>query len=150
MKKYVYTILSVLLASIMVVGCTDNSPQYINGNPDLLNYVPNTNYTNGTPEQAASTLSVNEETTQPTLGILSHNLQKDDNYGGYSVIGTAKAAGNISYAEVRVKFYDKDGNLIESGFDNILDLAAGETWSFKVTCYSTDENIENYKIAVGN
>jgi hypothetical protein len=51
---------------------------------------------------------------------------------------------------VKVKFYDDQGALIESGLANINDLSAGEKWNFKVSSLSFDKHIADYKIAVGN
>jgi hypothetical protein len=62
-------------------------------------------------------------------------------FGMSSIIGTARATENISCADIWVKFYYKDKNLIRSGFDKVLDLVAVETCSFKVTCHLPENSI---------
>jgi len=131
MKRYVYLVLIVTLVTMLVVGCTDNS----------------TDHKEGIAEPAATTSTTNE-TEIPNLEIVSHQLNEED-AGGYNVTGTAKAAKTLSYAEVKVKFYDKNGALIETSLDSINNLEAGKTWNFKVTGPLDDSvRIEDYKISV--
>lgn len=87
--------------------------------------------------------------TPVPLTILAHKLWKVGN-GGYAVTGTAQSSTDLSYAEVKVKFYQESGALIDSGSTLINDLAAGEKWNFKVICINTDEHVANYKITVGS
>ncbi len=86
------------------------------------------------------------------LEILSHSMSTTE-FGLLVIKGVAKnvSSSNLSYAEVRVKFYDAAGNLIDTSLDNINDLAAGETWSFEVMYFGMDtENVKSYKIGVGS
>lgn len=84
------------------------------------------------------------------LQILSHSMGTTD-YGTPVVRGTAKnvSSSNLSYAEVRVKFYDAAGNLLDTSLDNVLDLGPGETWNFEVIYFGSG-NVKNYEIGVGS
>ena len=91
-------------------------------------------------------------TESKNLEILDHHMETGE-FGNLIIKGTAKNIGSssLSYAEVRVKFYDKEGTLLDTSLDNINDLGPGETWNFKVMYLGTDtENVDSYKIAVGS
>lgn len=91
-------------------------------------------------------------TESKNLEILDHHRETGE-FGNLIIKGTAKNIGSssLSYAEVRVKFYDKEGTLLDTSLDNINDLGPGETWNFKVMYLGTDtENVDSYKIAVGS
>ena len=86
------------------------------------------------------------------LEILDHHMETGQ-FGNLIIKGTAKNIGShsLSYAEVRVKFYDKEGTLLDTFLDNINDLGPGETWKFQVMYPGMDtENVDSYKIAVGS
>ncbi|OBZ36076.1 FxLYD domain-containing protein [Methanohalophilus sp. DAL1] len=137
MKNSALKIIIVLLIFSLVfvsLGCTD-SPEYSEGSGD------------STSDPSSS--STNKDNEQPDLEILDHQLQTGE-YGTTSVVGTAKANKDLSYAEVRVKFYDANGNLIGSSLDNINDIGAGESWSFDVPNIEFDKDVSDYKIAVGS
>jgi len=91
-------------------------------------------------------------TESKNLEILDHHMETGE-FGNLIIKGIAKNIGSssLSYAEVRVKFYDKEGTLLDTSLDNINDLGPGETWNFKVMYLGTDtENVDSYKIAVGS
>ena len=86
------------------------------------------------------------------LEILDHRMETGE-FGNLIIEGTAKNSGSasLSYAEVRVKFYDKEGTLLDTSLDNINDLGPGEMWNFKAMYLGTDaKDIDSYKIAVGS
>jgi hypothetical protein len=86
------------------------------------------------------------------LVILSHSMATTE-YGIPVVSGEAKNVGDstLSYAEVKVKFYDGAGNLLDTWLDNINDLGAGQTWKFEVMYIGThDEDVASYEIGVGS
>ncbi|GAI32494.1 unnamed protein product [marine sediment metagenome] len=86
------------------------------------------------------------------LEILSHSMSTTQ-FGNLVVKGTAKnvSSSTLSYAEVRVKFYDAAGTLLSTSLANINDLSAGETWSFEVMYLDIDiEKVTSYKIGVGS
>jgi hypothetical protein len=135
MKKGVL-IFIIALALIFVAGCTDNGTDYEEGNVE--------------PASEEVTEQVTTEEVQPLLVINDHSLGKEE-YGGYIVTGSATANKDLSYAEVKVKYYDESGALVGSDFTNIVDIAAGETWNFKVYGPSEDSiRVTEYKIAVGD
>ena len=87
-----------------------------------------------------------------TLQILSHSMTTNE-FGNIVVQGTAEniSSSNLSYAEVRVKFYDANGVLLDTSLDNINDLGPGQTWSFEVMYFGLDtENVKSYEIGVGS
>lgn len=91
-------------------------------------------------------------TESKNLEILDHHMETGE-FGNLIISGTAKNIGSssLSYAEVRVKFYDKEGAVLDTSLDNINDLGPGETWNFKVMYFGMDtEKIDSYKIAVGS
>jgi len=94
--------------------------------------------------------------TQATQGegrleILSHELTWEGEYFRTAYVrGIAKNVGDarLSWAEVDVRFYDSQGNLLETSLDVISDLDPGMTWAFEVIGF--DENIADYDIGVGS
>jgi hypothetical protein len=89
--------------------------------------------------------------TTEKLQILSHSMTTNE-YGNIVVKGTAKniSSSNFSYAEIKVKFYDASGALLDTWLDNINDLGPGETWSFEVMYLGLDtEKVKSYQIGVG-
>lgn len=119
-----------------MAGCADNKTDYQEGNAEPASEQVNENVTT-------------EEEVQPFLVINDNTLGKEE-YGGYIVTGSATATKDLSYAEIKVKYYDETGALVGSDYTNIVDITAGEPWKFKV--YGpTDENVRvtDYKIAVG-
>jgi len=73
-----------------------------------------------------------------SLEILQYNLEKS---GGWTaeIVGVARNNGNakLEYAEVRGKFYDKDGTLLGSAFDSTTDLPPRGIWEFTIS-YPTE------------
>lgn len=104
----------------------------------------------GTPEPTAT--PVKDE-----LVVLSHELVREDEGTAYetvAVVGQARnnTDRNLGYAEIRVKFYDESGALLDSSLDNINDLGPGETWNFEATMFAFGEDaaaVASYQIAVG-
>jgi hypothetical protein len=59
----------------------------------------------------------------------------------------------LSYAEVRARFLDEDGTLLESSLDNVNDLGSGMKWQFEIRFPGSGEDasaVSEYEIAVGN
>jgi len=84
------------------------------------------------------------------ISILEHKLEKDAS-GNAKVSGVIKnnLGRDLDYLKVVVKFYDNQGNLLESVSTSIDYLASFETWRFSVS-YANLENypLEDYEIIV--
>ena len=86
----------------------------------------------------------------PDLKILEHHSETGE-FGNFMIVGSAKSNDDFMYAEIRVKFYDADGALLSTSFDNINDLENGDIWKFEVMYLDiNDKDIASYKIGVGN
>lgn len=130
MKKIIVIIVAIALILISL-GCSEN-----NDNSD--------NY------QGEYSTEITQEAAQPALTILDSKLVKEE-YGGYSVTGTAKAGTDLSYAEVLAKFYDPDGSVIGSYIANTNNLKTGETWNFKIIGpVDNSVKVANYAIEEGD
>ena len=94
----------------------------------------------------------NEEIPAELLTILNYEFVNNED-GSLSIKGLAEntAGKQLSYAEIRVKFYDNKGELIESSFDSVNGLDTGEKWSFEVMSlgYNKDR-VSSYEVDVGS
>jgi len=84
------------------------------------------------------------------ISILKKELTKDG-AGNAIVLVTIKNVGSVTaeLAEVRVKFYDAQKNLIDSSRDSILNLMPDKTWDFTFTCSGEGcSQIKSYDIEV--
>ena len=84
------------------------------------------------------------------LAILKKELTKDQ-AGNTVVLVTIKNVGSVNaeLAEVRVTFYDAQKNIIDSSRDSILNLKAGETWEFTLSCSGERcSQIKSYDVEV--
>ena len=52
------------------------------------------------------------------------------------------SGSTISYLSISFEFWDQDGNIVDTGLDNVTDLKDGRTWRFRVG--ATDERIAKY------
>lgn len=97
----------------------------------------------------------NEETptkTSEPLTILNHEMTYGE-YGNLIITGLAEntVGKQLSYTEIRVKFYDNEDVLIGTSLDNINDLDAGEKWRFEVMYLGLDDyDVDSYEIGVGS
>lgn len=131
MKKIILVLLIMVLASF-ALGCSESTApeQTKPANP------------------AASTPAATPAPIQDaTITILNSKLTKENT--AWIVEGSAQAGQDLSYAQVDVKFYGKDGAVMQSGIANINNLKAGEKWNFKV--YGPFEGtVANYTIESKN
>ncbi len=91
----------------------------------------------------------NDEEDEENLEILRHSLEERGFFGLF-VKGIAKNTGDnkIDYAQINVKFYDKDKEAIGSSFANTINLEPGEKWEFKVNYFGTqDDEVDYYTIS---
>lgn len=98
-----------------------------------------------------SCISAGNPAPRADLAVIKKAMNTDNVSGNVTVTVTIKNTGsnNAELAEVKVDFYDKDKNLIDSGRDSILNLGSGETWDFTIPCTSGDcSKIRSYDIQV--
>lgn len=91
--------------------------------------------------------SVEEMTTNllenGTMEVTNEKLSTEYGYSTLNGKVVNKSNDNYSYVEIKVNFYDKSGTLLDSSFDNVTDLAAGESWKFSA---GYTEDVASYKI----
>lgn len=134
MKKWIYILAVFAIAAVVAVsGCTSGNDNFDNKSSD-----------------SSSSSSTSSSSSSEPLQIVSHKMVSGG-YGTYYVRGQAKNTGdkNLGYASVDVKFYDANGNLLDSGLDNINNLGPGETWNFEAM-YLGEGKPSTYKIAAGS
>ncbi len=95
--------------------------------------------------------TVTPATAVREIEILSHSMVIQEN--AVVVQGVAKNVGKTNYGDVpiEVKFYDRQGNLIDVARDYLFGgLEPGETWKFGVRVYWIDpEEVGSYTVEVG-
>lgn len=136
-------------AAVGASGCVDTDREYQPPAEQPTSTVPPAD----TPREPPTAT----DTPTPRLVLLNHELRRK-NAGTLSetvrVAGTAKNTTDeqLSYVEVRAKFYDDDGALLDSSLDNVTDLGPGERWRFEVPYPGIGEDaaaVARYKVAVG-
>ena len=88
---------------------------------------------------------------EDALEIQSHRMAQGQ-FGNIYVVGRAKNTGDktMDYASVEAVFLDGRGSQLESGMDNINNLAAGRTWEFEAIYPGMDgQRVHSYEIEVG-
>ena len=85
--------------------------------------------------------------TPAEISVVKKELTKDS-AGQTVLIVTVKNSGRVEadFAEVSVKFYDSQKNLIDSNRDSVLSLHPGETWEFTIPCNSDISRVASYEI----
>ncbi|MFQ6066198.1 MAG: FxLYD domain-containing protein [bacterium] len=81
-----------------------------------------------------------------SLEILQYNLEKIS--GTAQIVGVARNNGSakLGYAEVKGKFYDKDGTLLGSGVASTTDLPSRGIWEFAISYAASSEAHPSLKI----
>lgn len=101
-------------------------------------------------ESSTSTETTKQTTTQKpskALEIVDHEAYEGDYDSG--VKGTVKNNSDeeLDYVEVKAKFMDSEGTLLESGIDDVSGLSGGQKWDFKIM-YLGDEEFKDYELEV--
>lgn len=125
-----------------LAGCSGEDPDFEEGNSD---------------SDGGGGGGSDEATVQDDVEILEHELVREDEGGvaeQVSVEGRAENTSDesFSYVEVRARFYNQNGDLLDSFLDNINDFGAGQTWAFEVMYPAIGEDaqeVADYDIAVG-
>ena len=84
--------------------------------------------------------------------VILNNSMKVNSYGNLAVSGLVEniANGELSYVEIKLKFYDFEHNVLETTSKSITNLEAGEKWRFEVVYPNTDIwKVVNYDIKLG-
>ena len=84
------------------------------------------------------------------LTVLKKELIKDQ-AGNVTVLVTVKNISNVNaeLAEVKVRFYDSQKNLIDGATDSVLNLKPDETWDFTFPCAGERcDEIRSYDVEV--
>lgn len=85
---------------------------------------------------ATSCIQVSGVVPQAELAITQHQLLRDATGNATGVFVTIKNISSFTaeLAEVQVKFYDVQKNLIDAATDSVLNLKPNETWAFTIPC----------------
>ncbi len=85
------------------------------------------------------------------ISILESQLGYD-NRGDLAVSGVIQniAGKELSYVEIKIKFYDKDNLLLETSSESINDLGIDEKWKFSSVYPKFNvEEVKSYEVSVG-
>lgn len=84
------------------------------------------------------------------LSIIDHEFVFESGYTGSTVQGTVEntSSERVRAAEVRVRVYNADGEVLGLYLDSVGDLDGGAEWSFQVILLESPADIADYDIAV--
>lgn len=148
-RRYLTT-LATTASALALAGCSESeSGDFEEGNDGG-------NGNNNDGNSGGDTTSGGNGGNSNDIELLSHEMVREDEGGpaeSVKVEGEAEnvSGGELSYAEVEVKFYEDD-TLAESFLDNINGWSAGETWAFEVQYPGIGEDaaaITDYEIRAG-
>jgi hypothetical protein len=151
-RKYLATI-GATVGGLALAGCSESdSGDFEDGNGDG----GDSNNNDGNSGGETTSGGNGGDGSSNDIELLSHEMVREDEGGAaesVKVEGEAEnvSGGELSYAEVEVKFYEED-TLAESFLDNINNLSAGETWAFEVQFPGIGEDaaaITDYQIRAG-
>ena len=83
--------------------------------------------------------------------ILNHSME-NNTYDNLVVSGIVENIANkdLGYVEIKIKFYDNEGNVLRTTSESITDLKNSEKWRFESIYPSFDtSNVADYEISVG-
>ena len=81
------------------------------------------------------------------LEILSHKMVDGDGEVRVQVLVKNAGSSTIELAEVTVNFYAADGVLIGAEKDAVMNLRAGENWTFTLVCSGGDcDKVKTYDV----
>jgi hypothetical protein len=112
--------------------------------------VPSAVITPGIPATSDDAMVSETEIETPNLRIIKY-VEVRPEVGQLTITGIAKNEGKISvpHAEVQIKFFDANNNLITSSKASTDNFDAGETWGFTVVYPGPDSRkVYSYKISV--
>jgi len=154
-RRYLAT-LGTTASALTLAGCSEDGGDFEEGNGDG-NSGGDGNDGSGNNNGGDTTSGGNgDDGSSNDIELLSHEMVREDKdtaAESVKVEGEAEnvSGGELSYAEVEVKFYEGD-TLAESFLDNINGWSAGETWAFEVQYPGIGEDaaaITDYEIRAG-
>lgn len=149
-RQYLATI-GTTVSALALAGCSSESENFEGGSDGSSG-----DGSSGDGSSSDDTSGDGSGGSSKDIELLSHQMVRE-NAGemseSLSVEGTAKnvSGGELSYAEVEVKFYEGD-TLAESFLDNISGWGAGERWAFEAMFPGMGDDateITDYKIRAG-
>jgi hypothetical protein len=168
MKPLTLLLLLGFMVAILSSGCITDTPQkkpvippVATTSPEILATLQPSPVATGTPVQVpiitqearitSEEVIVSEaEVDTPNLRILKINELRPE-VGKLTVTGIAKNDGKSTapHAEVQVKFYDANNNLIISSKDTTDNFEPGGTWGYSVTFPGPDSRkVYSYKVSI--
>ena len=74
----------------------------------------------------------------------------DDGYGNTDIIGYLRnnSTSTWDYVEVMVTWYDKYGNVIDTTYDNVLNLKPNQSWKFTINTYGDCRKFKITKVTI--
>lgn len=78
-----------------------------------------------------------EEILEPRARVVESELVRDHegtDDESVAVVGVVERTGDreVTYLEVRVRFYDADGEQLDSTIEQVSDVTEGDRWEFRV------------------
>jgi hypothetical protein len=168
MKLLTLFLLLGFMAVMLSSGCITDTPQKKEVTPPVTTTSPVTQATllpspevTGTPVQTPTitpevTVTYEEviasetEIDTPNLRIIKYNEERPE-VGRLIITGIAKNDGKttVPHAEVQIKFYDANKNLIVSSKDTTDNFEPGGTWGYSVVFPGPDSRkVYSYKVSI--
>lgn len=137
------------LLSITIAGCGGDETEFEEGNGG--------DDSEPEPEPEEEEEEEEEVDAEEALNILEHEMVREDEGGPAEQVSVEGRAENVSdqqlaYAEVRARFFNEDGDQLDSSLDNINDLDPGATWAFEILYLEIGDgarDVDSYDIGVG-
>jgi len=140
------------MLSVTIAGCGGDETEFEEGNGGGGNGGDGSE-----PDENQDQEEEEEVDAEEALNIIEHELVRSDEGGPAEQVSVEGRAENISgrqlaYAEVRARFYNENGDQIESFLDNINDLDSGSTWAFEIMYPGIGDDardVDSYDIGIG-
>lgn len=140
-------------AAVGFAGCgaTGGEPTYEEGEAD-----PPGDAEERTPQEMTAAQGMAEQEARQdaapldALSLVDHEFAFEGGAQGSTVQGTVENRGEdrIQLAEVRVRVYDENGDLLDRYLDSTGDFDGGTSWAFTVVLLEAPGDIASYDVAV--
>lgn len=168
MKPLTLFLLLTLIVIIFSCGCLTDTPEkrvatptMTTTNPSAPATLPTSATVTSTPAQAPVITPVvivtyeevilsETEIAAPNLRIMKYNEERPE-VGKLTIVGIAKNEGKttVPRAEVQIKFYDANKNLVISAKDTTENFDPSETWNFKIAYPGPDSRkVKSYQVVI--